>query len=71
MRETTASEPAVEPALLPIKVAAARLSLSAWTVYKLCDAGRLTSVYQGKRRYVVAESIPVYIESLSSTPSAS
>jgi hypothetical protein len=62
--------PDVEPALLPIKHAATILGLSAWTTYKLCDQGRLESVYQGARRYVVAASIPTYIDSLSSTPSA-
>lgn len=56
------------PLLVPIKDAAQRLSLSPWSVYKLADEGRLTAVYQGRRRYVTAESMREYVAGLSNTP---
>lgn len=58
------------PDLLTIKATAAKLSLSIWSVYQLCDNGRLESVYQGARRFVVADSVPAYIKSLSAVPEA-
>lgn len=58
------------PALLTIKATAAKLSLSIWSVYSLCDQGRLESVYQGARRFVKASSIDAYIDTLSPVPEA-
>lgn len=60
-----------KPALLTVKEAAVSLSLSIWTVYKLLDSGALRGVYQGRCRYVPADAIGEYVESLSATPRAS
>ena len=61
---------AVEPVFLTVQQAALKLSLSTFSIYKMLDDGRLDGVYQGARRYVVAESVPKYVASLSSTPPA-
>ncbi len=50
--------------LISVKEAARRLSLTPWSVYKLADDQQIKSVYQGRRRYVVAASLNEYIESL-------
>lgn len=50
--------------LIPVKEAAQRISLTPWSTYKLCDDGVLESVYQGRRRYVVVESLNAYVEGL-------
>lgn len=53
-----------EPILCSIKDAAVRLGVTPWTVYKLADGQRIRTVYQGRRRYVVVESLHEYVESL-------
>lgn len=50
--------------LISVKEAARRLSLTPWSVYKLADDQQIKSVYQGRRRYVVAASLNEYIENL-------
>jgi excisionase family DNA binding protein len=56
------------PLLLSIEKAAEALSLSKWMVYRLADSGDLESVYQGRRRYIVAASLAAYVEGLPTTP---
>lgn len=54
----------VDPLLITVKAAAERLSLTPWSVYRLLDEQKVESVYQGRRRYVVMESLREYVESL-------
>ena len=53
-----------EPILCSIKDAATRLGVTPWSVYKLADDQRIRTVYQGRRRYVVVESLHEYVDSL-------
>ena len=62
--------PTVEPIFLTVQVVAKQLGLSVWSVYDLLDKGKLEGVYQGRRRYVVPESVPAYVASLSPVPDA-
>lgn len=57
-----------DPLLITVKAAAERLSLTPWSVYRLLDDQKIQSVYQGRRRYVVMESLREYAESLPTTP---
>lgn len=50
--------------LISVKEAARRLSLTPWSVYRLADEKQIKSVYQGRRRYVVASSLAEYVEAL-------
>lgn len=59
------------PMLLSIEKAAETLSLSKWMVYRLADSGELNSVYQGRRRYILATSIREYIDRLPNVPGSS
>jgi hypothetical protein len=55
--------------LMTVKEAAEALSLTPWSVYKLLDSpdATLASVYQGRRRYVVVESLDEYVAGLPTT----
>ena len=50
--------------LCTIKQAAERLAVTPWSVYKLADDQRIKTVYQGRRRYVVVDSLREYVETL-------
>lgn len=52
------------PLLCSIKSAAERLDVTPWYVYKLADDKKIRTVYQGRRRYVVVESLQEYVETL-------
>lgn len=54
----------VAPIFVSVTQAAAMLSLSRWSVDKLCKAGTIESRWHGNRRLVDVESIRVYAESL-------
>jgi excisionase family DNA binding protein len=62
--------PPADPLFLTVQQVATQLSLSVWAIYTLLDQGKLEGVYQGRRRYVIPESVDAYVDSLSSTPSA-
>ena len=47
------------------------LNVTPWLVYKLADDGALASVYQGRRRYIKADSLDAYVASLPTEKSAS
>lgn len=70
--QTPLAESTSKRQLIPVAEVAEILSLSVFTVYKFCDDGTLDGVYQGtgklKRRYVRAESLQRYLDSLSNTP---
>ena len=63
--------PEDERLLIPVKEAADRLSLTPWSVYKLLDDGAIAGKYQGRRRYVVVESMRAYVDNLPTEPVAS
>ena len=54
----------VDPLLITVKAAAEQLSLTPWSVYRLLDEQKVESVYQGRRRYVVMDSLRDYVETL-------
>lgn len=60
-----------ERLLIPVKEAANRLSVTPWSVYKLLDEGVIEGRYQGRRRYVVVESMREYVANLPTEPVAS
>lgn len=60
--------PIEAPLLITVKAAAERLSLTPWSVYKLLDEQKIASVYQGRRRYVVMESLLAYVAELPNVP---
>lgn len=64
------TEDTPEPIFVSVKAAAVMLSLTTWSVYKLCDDGELASQYHGRRRLVRLESVKAYADSLP-TESAS
>jgi excisionase family DNA binding protein len=57
--------------LYSIKEAAYVLNVTPWLVYKLADDGVLASVYQGRRRYIKADSLDAYVASLPTEKPAS
>lgn len=57
-----------EPILITVQAAAAKLSLTPWSVYKLLDDAALEGKYQGRRRYVLVASLKKYVKSLSDMP---
>lgn len=50
--------------LITVKEAADRVSITPWSMYRLLDEQRIASVYQGRRRYVVVESLNQYVSEL-------
>lgn len=50
--------------LITVKEAADKLSVTPWSVYRMLDDDKIRSVYQGRRRYVVVESLREYVENL-------
>lgn len=56
--------PESDALLITVKEAADRLSLTPWSVYRLLDDKKIASVYQGRRRYVVVESMREYVDNL-------
>lgn len=60
--------PIEPPLLITVKAAAERLSLTPWSVYRLLDEQRIDSVYQGRRRYVIVESLHAYVAGLPVVP---
>lgn len=55
-----------KPRLITVQEAARVLSITPWSVYRLLDdnANALASVYQGRRRYVVVDSLDNYLADL-------
>lgn len=53
-----------DPLLISVQEAAERLSITAWSVYRLLDDKVIDSAYQGRRRYVVVESLHDYVANL-------
>lgn len=52
-----------------VKEAAAMLSLTTWSVYKLLDEQAIKSQYHGRRRLVRVDSLREYADSLPTTSS--
>lgn len=66
---TSLSSTAAAPSgklLYSIKEAADALALSAQTVYDLCDAEKIPTVRQGRRRYITATALHEYVANLPS-----
>jgi excisionase family DNA binding protein len=53
-----------EPDLLTVKQACRRLMISRWTLYKLMDSGKLSSVSIGSRRLIPVRAIRQLIDLL-------
>ena len=53
-----------EPITVSVKTAAQMTGLSNWTIYKLLDAQKVTSVYEGTRRLVLVASLRDYVANL-------
>lgn len=58
----------LEPIFVSVKKAAQMLDLVPWSVYKLCNEGKLEAVYQGRRRSIFLSSVREYAKSLPETP---
>lgn len=58
----------LQPIFVSVKQAAVLLGLTTWSVYKLCDDGKVESRYHGKRRLVVLASVQEYAAGLPDTP---
>lgn len=58
----------LEPIFVSVKKAAQMLDLVPWSVYKLCNEGKLESQYQGRRRCIRLESVRAYADGLPETP---
>lgn len=56
-----------EPIFVSVNEAARILSLTPWSVYKLCDEQVLVSQYHGRRRLVRYESVKAYADGLPTT----
>ena len=68
MTDATSSGDAQDPRIfVSVKEAAHMLSLTPWSVYKLCDEKVLVSQYHGRRRLVRVESIRAYADDLPTT----
>jgi excisionase family DNA binding protein len=55
---------AIEPIFVSVKEAAQALSVSPWSVYRLCESGTITSVKRGNRRLVAVRSLREYADTL-------
>ena len=62
--------PQADPLLITCREAAQLLSITPWSVYRLCNDGLLDGRYQGSRRYVTRASLDAYVRSLPTTPPA-
>lgn len=60
MTEATSTE----PIFVSVNEAARLLSLTPWSVYKLCDNGQLDTRYHGRRRLVLLASLRAYADGL-------
>jgi excisionase family DNA binding protein len=56
--------PPLLPQLLSVADVLARLCISRATFYRLVDAGRLRTVRQGRRPFVVASDLVAYVRGL-------
>lgn len=65
MERSKQDEPSA-PTMLTVPEACERLRISKWTLYRLIQSGRLTSVKIGSRRLISVSSIAKFIEQLES-----
>lgn len=65
------SQPAVEPDLLTVTEACARLQISRWTFYRLVQTRQLRTVKIGSTRRVPTTAISQFIAELSAREDAS
>ena len=54
----------IEPIFITVKQAADALALSPWSVYQLCDDGKIATQYKGRRRLVSVASLREYAANL-------
>ena len=57
----------IDPISISVKDAAATLGVSPMTVYRLCDAQAIESVYLGRKRLVLVASLREYAANLPTT----
>lgn len=58
------------PITVSVKDAAAKIGVAPMTIYRLCDAQAIESVYLGRKRLVLVASLREYVKNLPVTPPA-
>ena len=58
------------PIAVSVKDAAAKIGVAPMTIYRLCDAQAIESVYLGRKRLVLVDSLRDYVANLPTTPPA-